>query len=360
MQRRSCNIRIRASLATGVSARGFSLVELMVAIALSLLLLTGVVAIFSSSRVSYESTEQLSRVQETGRFALEAISRQIRSSGFAGCARQPSYISTALRNSSALQWNFLGGAVRGYNASGANTWTPAIDASVISPVSGSDVLAIRGPRMDAEPAQVSAAMATPQAPLVVTNGGSIAVGDVVMAYSCEAQSFFHVTGMNGGLQHAVSSSGTGPSNEFDTTNYPFRLNAEVVPVETVVYYVRASTGAGTTLPAGTNSLWRSRGLLPAEELVQGVEQMQVEYGLDTNGDRVIDGVYQAATATTNWQQVIAVRIALLVRSIDQYGTDPDLRNYQLLSATTVNAPGDRRTREVFTATVSIRNRVRVD
>jgi type IV pilus assembly protein PilW len=352
---------MRASSTSNLSAKGFSLVELMVAIALSLLLLTGVVAIFSSSRVSYESTEQLSRVQETGRFALEAISRQVRTAGFGGCARQPNYISTALRNSTALQWDFTGGAVRGYNASGTNAWTPAIDASVTSPASDSDVLAIRGPRMDAEPARVSADMTDPQLPLVVTNGGSITAGDVVMAYSCEGQSFFHVTGLTGGLQHDVSpASATAPSNEFATTNYPFRINAEVVPVETVVYYVRASTGAGTTLPAGTNSLWRRRGLLAAEELVEGVEQMQVEYGLDIDGDRVVDGDYQAATATTNWQRVIAVRIALLIRSIDQYGTDRDLRTYQLLSATTVNAPGDRRTREVFTATVSMRNRVRVD
>ena len=59
MPRRPLNAPIRAA--------GFSLVELMVAITLSLLLLTGVVAIFSSSRVSYDSTLQLSRIQDTGR-----------------------------------------------------------------------------------------------------------------------------------------------------------------------------------------------------------------------------------------------------------------------------------------------------
>jgi len=52
-------------------ARGFSIVELMVAVAISLLLLTGVVAIFVSSKTSYETNERFSRIEENGRFALD-------------------------------------------------------------------------------------------------------------------------------------------------------------------------------------------------------------------------------------------------------------------------------------------------
>lgn len=355
MRHPSCNARMRASAPSHQSTRGFSLVELMVAIALSLLLLTGVVAIFSSSRVAYESTEQLSRVQETGRFALEQMSRHIRSAGFSGCSRQPNYISTALNSSTTLQWNFLQGPVGGYDASGSS-WTPALDSAAIAPnaVTGSDVLVVRGPRLDTVPALVTTTMANPQAALAVSSTANIsASGDVVMAYSCEGVSFFFATASGNTLLHGVTS--TVPGNSVDSTSFPFRRNAEVVPVETVVYYVRASQGS---VPAGTNSLWRRVGVADAEELVQGVEQMQVEYGVDTTGDRVVDS-YGPATATTNWGRVLAVRIALLVRSIDQYGTDTDRRTYQLFT-TTVPAAGDRRLREVFTTTVGIRNRVRVD
>lgn len=340
------------------TARGFSLVELMVAIALSLLLLTGVVAIFSSSRVAYESTDQLSSVQETGRFALEHLSQQIRSAGFPGCSRQPNYISTSLNDSMLLQWDFTGGPVRGYDANGSD-WTPMIDDSITAADPNSDVLVLRGPVLDSEPARVTVAMAGPQAPLTVSNTANIpASGAVVMAYSCEAQSFFYAVPAGNTLTHAVG--GGMPGNEIDTTNFPFRVNAEVVPVETVVYYVGPSEGAvppNNTLPEDTLSLYRLTGVT-AQELVQGVEQMQVEYGIDDNGDRVVDS-YEAATAATNWQQVIAVRVALLVRSIQQYGTDTDQRAYQLFD-TTITPPGDRRTRQVFTTTINIRNRARVE
>jgi type IV pilus assembly protein PilW len=152
----------------------------------------------------------------------------------------------------------------------------------------------------------------------------------------------------------------GGLNASNTTSFPFRIGAEVVPVETVVYYVaNAQDSVPPTLPENTRSLYRRAGDGDAEELVQGVEQMQVEYGVDLDGDRIVDE-YREAPNVTDWQRVISVQIALLVRSIQQYGTDTDQRTYQLLTNTTVAAPGDRRIREVFQATVSLRNRLRVD
>jgi Type IV Pilus-assembly protein W len=52
-------------------------------------------------------------------------------------------------------------------------------------------------------------------------------------------------------------------------------------------------------------------------------------------------------------------VALLVRSLEEYGLDLDRETYQLLDAS-IPAPNDRRMREVFTATVGIRNRMRVN
>src|ERR1044072_4956455 len=125
--------------------RGFSVVELMVAMAISLFLLGGVISIFVSSKSSYESNERLSRIQESGRFALNSIMTDLRGSGFAGCAGQPTHLSTSLNNATTLQWDFLGGPVTGFQATGTNTWAPAMDASIPSPLSGSDVLVVRGP-----------------------------------------------------------------------------------------------------------------------------------------------------------------------------------------------------------------------
>jgi len=61
---------------------GLSVVELMVAMALGLLLMTGVIQVFLSSRQTYAANEAMGRLQENGRFALEFIARSARLGGY--------------------------------------------------------------------------------------------------------------------------------------------------------------------------------------------------------------------------------------------------------------------------------------
>ena len=60
------------------SSLGLSLIELMIAIALGLLIVAATLSIFSSNKQSYRATENLGRVQESGRTAFELMSRDIR------------------------------------------------------------------------------------------------------------------------------------------------------------------------------------------------------------------------------------------------------------------------------------------
>ena len=77
-------------------ARGFSLTELMVAMTLSLILLGGVIAVFSSARTTYETTDRLSRIQESGRFALDSMVTDLRATGFIGCSFAACAIASAV------------------------------------------------------------------------------------------------------------------------------------------------------------------------------------------------------------------------------------------------------------------------
>jgi type IV pilus assembly protein PilW len=351
----------------GDNARGFSVVELMVAMAISLLLLSGVISIFVSTKSSYETNERLSRIQENGRFALNTIMTDLRASGFVGCARQPTYLSTSLNDATALQWDFLAGPVTGFEATDEDTWSPAMDASIPEPLSGSDVLAVRVPVRERVALPLTADLGAPTNTMQVAAGSTdgIATGDIVLAYSCEAISVFQVSSYAAGtgiISHAANATGQVPGNANNTVNYSYRQAVtHVVPVETVIYFIAPSTrvdDASDPAPAGTTSLWRRRGLNAAEELVEGIEQIQVLYGIDTDGDVIVDE-YRTADAVADWIDVISVSVALLARSLEEYGTDADARSYELLDVT-VDAPGDRRLREVFTATASIRNRVRVN
>lgn len=62
--------------------RGLTVVELLVALLLSLLLLTGVIQVFLASKQTYSTNEAMSVLQENGRFALEFLGRSIRLGGY--------------------------------------------------------------------------------------------------------------------------------------------------------------------------------------------------------------------------------------------------------------------------------------
>jgi prepilin-type N-terminal cleavage/methylation domain-containing protein len=62
--------------------KGFTLIELMVAIVIATLLMLGLVEIFGSARASYNLQEGLGRLQENARFANTFISRAVRETGY--------------------------------------------------------------------------------------------------------------------------------------------------------------------------------------------------------------------------------------------------------------------------------------
>src|ERR1700733_4381744 len=65
--------------------RGFSLVELMVAITLALIVTTGVISVFAGSRSAFQSTAGVANLSDSGRFALMFIETAVRDSGFMAC-----------------------------------------------------------------------------------------------------------------------------------------------------------------------------------------------------------------------------------------------------------------------------------
>lgn len=61
---------------------GLTLVEILVALVISAFLMAGVIQLFLGSKQTFRSHDALSRIQENGRFALEAMSRDIRAAGY--------------------------------------------------------------------------------------------------------------------------------------------------------------------------------------------------------------------------------------------------------------------------------------
>jgi type IV pilus assembly protein PilW len=336
---------------------GFGVIELMIAMTLSLLLLSGVIALFASSRKSYESNEHLGRIQENGRFALDMIQRDVRSAGYQGCARQTPFTSTLDTASNAPLWNFQF-ALQGFESTGT-TWVPALDTTLVPSAAAvnSDVLVVRTPDPDARAKRVTALMGTSTEDLTVAPAAPVyEKGHTVIVTDCSAVSVFEVTDDAAGvIKHkstgAVSGVGgqlASAGNSTEDLGHAFTPGSTVLPVNTVIYYVRASSVAGNG-----NSLWRRVGRNVPEELVEGIDSLQLLYGVDTDGNRVVDGDYVKADAVTDWGSVVSVRLGLLVRSLEQYGNTPDTEHVVL--GETIAAAGDNRERLRFSTTVALRN-----
>jgi type IV pilus assembly protein PilW len=335
--------------------RGFSLVELMVAMTLSLLLLAGALSILYSSKITYNENDRLARLQEAGRTVLELVLRDARAAGFLGCSRplNAGDFANGLSDATSLLSNFEL-PVFGNEATGSSTWAPATDPAVVSPASGSDILVLRTTRQG-QPVFRTTSVVTPTAaiPVAGDSGSAVAADTPMIISDCRGSSVFMATGYtatdatSGEISHGIGSAGVG--NATAELTRAFDIDAQVMPVQTVIYYVRDG-GNGP-------SLWQRVGTSAPQELVPGVQNLQVRYGIDTNGNLLVDE-YQTASgveAANNWNRVVSLELAVLVRSPDETGTDRDNRVYDLLD-TPFGPFNDRRQRTVFTTTVVLRNR----
>lgn len=351
---------------------GFSVVELLVAMALSLVLLAGVMTLFANSRTAYESNERVARIQENGRFALEQIVRDVRAAGYSGCSKRIATkpLKNILNTPTSLLWNFAV-PVQGFNGA-SGVWTPALTApastdlpdsdttgpDVDGPTPNTDVLVIRRVRPDVTSQRVKVSMSSGTASIQTWTPSTLAAGDVVLATSCDGASVFQITAhtVNSGTQtatieHAAATAHTPGNSSADVGNLFFQEIAEVVPIETVVYFIdRSTSGVGT-------SLYRRVGNTAPQEVVEGVDSLQLQFGVDTNGDsNHLADSYVVADTTTNWDRVVSVRVGLLVRSMEEYGSQTDTTSHTVLGVS-VPAFNDRRERRVFTTTATLRNKL---
>jgi len=97
-----------------------------------------------------------------------------------------------------------------------------------------------------------------------------------------------------------------------------------------------------------------------QELIEGIEEMQILYGVDTTGDdhpnqyMTADLISTDFSVPINWDEVMSVRLMLLVRSLSAFVVEaPQFITY---NGATYTAP-DRRLYQVFTTTIALRNRV---
>ncbi|HJV80081.1 PilW family protein [Noviherbaspirillum sp.] len=112
---------------------GLTLVELMISMALGLLIVMATTTLFVSTKTTYLMQDDDARIQETGRYAIDVITRSIRTVSFEEESSSELPISAAMTNAS----------ISGLDAAGLKSRTQGIDGPYTKAVNGSDVLAVR-------------------------------------------------------------------------------------------------------------------------------------------------------------------------------------------------------------------------
>ncbi len=349
MNRRATDISMR------FSQLGMTLIELMVALAISLFLLMGVIQIFIGNKLTYRVQENLSRMQEDGRNAVELLNREIRMANYRGCAGPKAHVKqNLLKISSGFSWNLLSDSpVQGFNSTGSSSWSPSLDSSLTGVAPGTDVLAVRGP--DTMNSGFVISQANSAADLVVNNvNGNLNLNpnDIVMVSDCSNVVVFQVTNsasVSGNpvtIQHGTT--GNNPGNSTANLGKVF-AGAQLTKVSTKSYYI----GTGSS---GQPALFR-RTPDGAQELVEGVENIQILYGVDGDSNGTIDSYVDGISDTSVWPSVRSIQIRLLMRSLDDNLTPQPVAI--AFNGSTVNGSGtvDRRLRQVFTTTIGLRNQL---
>lgn len=333
-----------------IKQHGFTLVELMVAMTIGLLLLGGVIAILTATHQTYRVNEALARMQENARYAFQLLSRDIRMVGYFGCAGNGIPTVNTLNNATDFFWR-LGQALEGFEATSMTAWTPALPDSgaIPSPLGGRDIIVVRG--IDGKETKVlSHPGGNPpgSADLKVTVGSGLKENHIVLVTDCQAAAIFQITNFNtsSGQDNIVHNTGgtNTPGNATKELGKEF-TGGELIKIATRSYFIRMIDD----WPA----LYHKIGTNDAEELVRGVENLQIEYGEDLDGNWTAD-IYRSADAVADWGKVVSVRVSLLMQSIENnIASQP--QSYTFNGTTTT--PTDRRLRQAFTTVVALRNRM---
>lgn len=301
---------------------GLSLVELMIAIAVGMFIVVTAAMVFVSVKAAYTAQAEAAQVLDTGRHAIEIVSRSVRQASYLGFDDPAVHAAPAV----------MAPAILGLDTKSLKSRTPGIDTPVAKSVNGSDVLAVRFPG---------------------AGKGSNGDGTVV-----------NCAGFGVGRGE--------PDSEGDARSWS-------------VFYV-GEDGAGEPelyCKYPGNEAWAS------QAIARGVESFQVLYALDTDADGMPDTFLNAsaidaldasagtsgAAGESHWKQVVAVRVAVLVRGGREVGGQLSDARFDLFGAPYSDAfagrdrgvrirvdeqpkPVRRRVRRVFSTTIWLRSGMR--
>lgn len=313
--------------------RGVSLVELMIAMTLALVLSAAVITVFANNRHGYNQGENVQRMQDDARHALREITFELSMAGHYGDLLIPGSVTPDAGLTLAQDCGPVAAPEWMYQ-----TMQPGTDQFL-------SVVALD-----------NATPATAAANFTCIAAGEFRTGTDVVSIKRVAGN--RATTLNNGQVYLLTNGTVGLLYKEPLTGPP------TIPVSAPnaaweyrpsIYFIRNyANNPGDGIPTLCKKVLR--GVNPGmttECLATGIEDLQVEYGIDTTNDGFAN-VYMPNPSLANMQSVVSARVSLLTRTID---IDTRFTNDKTFTLSNAPAyfPSDSFHRRVVSTTVSIQN-----
>ncbi len=282
---------------------GFSLIELMIGVTIGLVLLTVLATVFDRVSGGRSDLDRVSRLVENSRFAIDVIGDDARHAGFYGTVLPPS--DTVYTDTSPCTWDVANLNMLGWQVTLPPPNYPAQLMGWDDPVAGDAALACLPNRL-------------PATDVIVIRRAS---ADVVTAAQVDVRNIY-----------VQASQCINDSDLLRVSNLAAQFTLRTAACNAAVvapirrYFVRAYYVAGCNLCSPSDGIPTLKRLeivdnaVRVVSLAEGVLNMQMEYGFDTNDDGSPEQFLTTTTAgvspTSRWSNVVAVRLHLLMRSSD--------------------------------------------
>jgi type IV pilus assembly protein PilW len=364
------------------NSRGFTLIELMIAMGIGLLLLTGLSMLFVNTNQTNRELQKASQQIENGRFAIDTLSQDLRLAGFYGHLDDPTAITAPATvppdpcegTDTAKLLSALWYPVQGYagtvdSATPASDVRPDVSSTTCGALTsanlkpGSDILVIRRADTNALGA-TDTTVANAFYIQASAKGAEIQLGSGGAIGNCPTA-----------IEHCKADGTSVSTLKFNNGATP----APASPIRrlyTRIYFV-APCSVGTDTVSGVSGVCKATddsiptlkrlelstsGVFQIVPLVEGIDLFKVEYGVDTLpgaanpatgyiGDSSVDS-YVAAPA--DWRTVIGAKIYILARNTELTSGYTDTKTYTL-GSTSVPARNDKFKRHAFVTSVRVVN-----
>lgn len=331
------------------NSRGLSLVELMVAMTVSAILMLGISEIFSINSRSYKVQDEASRMQESGRFAFNIIMQDIRRAGYFGG-------SAAVDEISGSDPIISPGRTC---PSGDNTWGRMLERSFYGLDDGNT-------NTDSESLAVNYTGCIPDADylrgdILVTRYTNSALIDPVPNNN---RLYLRTSLFSGRLFTGANNAANVSQNSVaETPNAVREIVAHAYYVGPSGRNCRFNDAADNPIPIPSlqREVLDASGRPVAEEVANGIENIQFQYGIDNDGDLTVNHYYNAneisnnEALTPNWTQVVTVRLWILVRADCPTNNYTNSKTYTMGDITYDPNPDDSFKRQLYSTVVAVRN-----